>query len=328
MLENNTLEAVFTLPPEMFYPGASANACCMVFTLNKPHPSDHKTFFGYYKDDGFIKKKNIGRVDALDKWKDIEEKWIRFYKEKKVIDGLSAMTALDLQGEKEWLCEAYMETDYKQLCHDDFKLAVREHLSFLLKDNKYDIYEKINLLKPDDEIRATDKIEQLDFSKWKLFPIDHIFDIKNGKGIVQADFDNIQDGNIPCIQGGEMNYGMLGYFTDEQIADTRYAHIDEMCLTLARVGSAGCVNFHTSCFIGDKAKALTLKDKYSKFKNKYVYLFLQPILRANKYRYAYGRGVVTEIYEKIHILLPAKNGEPDWGFMEKYIKQLQYADLI
>lgn len=37
MLENNTLEAVFTLPNEIFYPGASASACCMVFTLGEPH---------------------------------------------------------------------------------------------------------------------------------------------------------------------------------------------------------------------------------------------------------------------------------------------------
>ena len=33
MLKNNTLEAVFTLPNEIFYPGASACACCMLFTL-------------------------------------------------------------------------------------------------------------------------------------------------------------------------------------------------------------------------------------------------------------------------------------------------------
>ena len=37
MLENNTLDAVFTLPNEVFYPGASVSACCMVFTLGKPH---------------------------------------------------------------------------------------------------------------------------------------------------------------------------------------------------------------------------------------------------------------------------------------------------
>ena len=61
MLEQNTLEAVFTLLNEIFYPGAAVSACCMVFTLGEPHiKSDgtvKETFFGYYKVDGFKKKK-------------------------------------------------------------------------------------------------------------------------------------------------------------------------------------------------------------------------------------------------------------------------------
>lgn len=82
MLKNNTLEAVFTLPNEIFYPGASASACCMVFTLGEPHikadGTMKETFFGYYKEDGFKKKKNLGRVEQFDndgnsKWKAIEE---------------------------------------------------------------------------------------------------------------------------------------------------------------------------------------------------------------------------------------------------------------
>lgn len=64
MLENNTLEAVFTLPNEIFYPGASACACCMLFTLGKPHVNSDgmaaKSFFGYFKNDEFKKKKNLG----------------------------------------------------------------------------------------------------------------------------------------------------------------------------------------------------------------------------------------------------------------------------
>lgn len=61
MLEKNTLDAVFTLPNEIFYPGASASACCMVFTIGEPHVkadgSVKESFFGYYKEDGFKKKK-------------------------------------------------------------------------------------------------------------------------------------------------------------------------------------------------------------------------------------------------------------------------------
>lgn len=78
MIENNTLEAVFTLPNEIFYPGASACACCMLFTLGKPHSEEKETFFGYCKDDGFKKKKNLGRVEQFNVdneslWKKIEK---------------------------------------------------------------------------------------------------------------------------------------------------------------------------------------------------------------------------------------------------------------
>ena len=57
MLVDNRLEAVFTLPAEIFYPGASVNACCMLFTLGLPHVNvdgtTNETFFGFYREDGF-----------------------------------------------------------------------------------------------------------------------------------------------------------------------------------------------------------------------------------------------------------------------------------
>ena len=66
MLKKHTLEAVFTLPDDIFYPGASVNTCVMLFKLGTPHNSEIPTFFGYYKDDGFIKRKNRGRVEKQD----------------------------------------------------------------------------------------------------------------------------------------------------------------------------------------------------------------------------------------------------------------------
>ena len=79
MLEENTLDAVFSLPIDMFYPGASAVACCMVFNLGVKHDRApiQETFFGYYKDDGFEKRKNLGRVEREENiWKIIEKKWL------------------------------------------------------------------------------------------------------------------------------------------------------------------------------------------------------------------------------------------------------------
>lgn len=146
LLVDNTLEAVFTLPSEIFYPGASVSACCMVFTLGKPHKNAdgtvNKTFFGYYKDDGHKKKKDLGRIEQFDKdnnsiWKAIEKEWLDLYRNKTVKDGLSAMQAVS--GKDEWLCEAYMKTDYSKLCEADFQQTLNNYLAYQIKEGK--IYE-------------------------------------------------------------------------------------------------------------------------------------------------------------------------------------------
>lgn len=146
ILEENTLDAVFTLPQEVFYPGSSINSCCMMFTLGKPHVMADgtipKTFFGYYKEDGHKKKKNLGRIEQFDKnnksvWKRIENEWLDLFRNKTVKDGMSAMQAVN--GDDEWLCEAYMKTDYNKLSETDFQQTLNNYLAFLLREGK--IYE-------------------------------------------------------------------------------------------------------------------------------------------------------------------------------------------
>ncbi len=145
ILEENTLDAVFTLPNEIFYPGASASACCMVFKIGTKHNdvSNPDTFFGYYKDDGFKKKKNLGRVEQIDittgksKWVEIEHEWIELYRNRRAIDGLSA--TYKVTGENEWLCEAYMKTDYSKLTEQDFQQTINDYLAYLVKEGH--IYE-------------------------------------------------------------------------------------------------------------------------------------------------------------------------------------------
>lgn len=143
LLVNNTLEAVFTLPNEIFYPGASASACMMVFTLGKPHYDDDApakdTFFGYYKDDAHKKKKNLGRIEQFDeknasKWKAVEEEWLKLYRNKTVKAGMSAMQSVT--DEDEWLVEAYMETDYSTLTVDDFQQTLNNYLAYLVKEGR------------------------------------------------------------------------------------------------------------------------------------------------------------------------------------------------
>ena len=139
MLQEHTLDAVFSLPADMFHPGASANACCMVFNLGTRHENaqNKETFFGYFKDDGFVKKKNLGRVEKTKEnstegvWNDIEAKWLDLYRNRKTETGLSVVKKVNATDE--WLCEAYMETDYSKLSDNDFEKTIREFYAFQIK---------------------------------------------------------------------------------------------------------------------------------------------------------------------------------------------------
>ena len=135
LLKEHTLDAVFSLPSEMFYPGASAVACCMVFDLGKPHKdSNRDTFFGYFKDDGFEKRKGVGRVDIKDRWNNIEETWLDLYEHRTDKAGFSVtrkVTAAD-----EWCAEAYMETDYSTLNQADFIKTVKQYIAYKFLNNE------------------------------------------------------------------------------------------------------------------------------------------------------------------------------------------------
>lgn len=136
LFQKHTLDAVFSMPDDIFYP-TGTNVCVMVWRAHCPHDSNKETFFGYCRDDGFVKRKKLGRIDAHGKWHSIQEQWLKLYSNRDVEDGLSArhkVTDAD-----EWLCEAYMRTDYSELCQEDFQQTVNDYLAYLVK--RGDVYE-------------------------------------------------------------------------------------------------------------------------------------------------------------------------------------------
>ena len=130
LMKNNKLKAVFSMPDDIFYP-TGVNTCVMVWEAHTPHNSSEETFFGYYKDDGFVKRKKLGRIDANNKWNDIFAEWIKLYKNRDIKVGLSTRKCVSYLDE--WLCEAYMETDYSKLTNKDFEQTVRDYVAYLVK---------------------------------------------------------------------------------------------------------------------------------------------------------------------------------------------------
>lgn len=133
LFKHHTLKAVFSMPDDIFYP-TGTNVCVMLWEAHTPHNKEIPTFFGYCKDDGFVKRKKLGRVDVYNKWTEIKNEWLRLYRNLEVKDGASAKQCVGWNDE--WLCEAYMKTDYSKLTENDFEQSVRDFYSFLVKNKE------------------------------------------------------------------------------------------------------------------------------------------------------------------------------------------------
>lgn len=143
LLKNHTLKAVMSMPSDLFYP-VGIVTCIVVFEAHKPHyemvkefmeekpvcKPFKKTWFGYWRDDGFIKTKQYGRIDAKNTWSSIRDRWIEMYENNEVHAGESVTRYVT--ADDEWIAEAYMETDYSKIKQDDFEAAVRNYAIFKL----------------------------------------------------------------------------------------------------------------------------------------------------------------------------------------------------
>lgn len=131
LFKYHTLKAVFSMPDDIFYP-TGVNVCVMVWEAHKSHDVKKPTFFGYCKDDGFVKRKKMGRVDYYNKWDDIKKEWLYLYENRIVKDGKSALKCVEYYDE--WLCEAYMKTDYSSLLETDFEQTIRDFYAYKVKN--------------------------------------------------------------------------------------------------------------------------------------------------------------------------------------------------
>ena len=174
---------------------------------------------------------------------------------------------------------------------------------------------------------ANIEAKSLKIDDWANFIVDDLFEIINGKGITVEEIES-NPGDFEAVQSGEGNNGVMGYISKAYCRNKGYSYCEEACLTVARSGSSGYVSFHENgCVVGDSAKILLLKKHEAK--SKQTYLFLQTLLAANRFKYTYGRKVTEALYGKTVIKLPTTtNGEPDWQYMENYVKSLPYGDRL
>ncbi|MGD0337373.1 MAG: N-6 DNA methylase [Bacteroidota bacterium] len=129
LLSEHTLEAVLSMPDQLFFNSdTNVVTSIIVVTAHKAHPKAKETYFGYWKDDGFVKRKNIGRADVFNKWSNIRSEWLSSYINKRNQAGLSVTKKVT--AEDEWCAEAYMETDYSKLTKENFETVLKRFYSY------------------------------------------------------------------------------------------------------------------------------------------------------------------------------------------------------
>jgi hypothetical protein len=156
-----------------------------------------------------------------------------------------------------------------------------------------------------------------DVEHWGGFMLDELFSFRKGKRLRKED-----------MLAGETNY--LGAISENngirQLIDAP-AIFEPNCITVNYNGSVGETFYQSVPFwASDDVNVL-----YSKgwIMNKYVALFVSTVIKANRYKFSYGRKWTLEQMRGSIIKLPiTPQGVPDWGYMEGYIKSLPYADRI
>jgi len=305
ILEQHTLEAVFSMPDELFFNSKVATVTCiMVFTAKRPHPNGKKTFFGYYKHDGFVKRKNKGRIDLHQTFeKEIKERWIRTYFNREEHAGFSVTR--EVRPESEWCAEAYMETDYSKFNAD---LCIEKMLD-------YSTFLYSNRLREDVSNRKVlSKEIPMEPISWKYFDLPILFKIASTKDPLITELT--LGGKVPYVTSSETNNGVTNFVQE-------FSEFGSNTITANRGGSVGYFFYQPIHYLATPVDVRVLVPKFEL--NPFRGIFIATVLQMEKYRYNYSRKMGTDRLNEFRIKLPEKNGEPDFELMENYIKSLPYS---
>ena len=309
LLKKHTLEAVMSMPDELFHNSDIAViTCVMIFTAHIPHPQNKKTWFGYWKDDGLIKVRKKGRIDKLSKWQNIMKEWVNSFSNREIQSGHSVMQRVSAKDE--WCAEAYMETEYETLTVNAFIKSVKEYVvyKFLNRD--------LSDISSPSMLPSSYKI---DTHKWKYFKYNDVFaKIQIAKSIDLNKLAIVKDG-INYAGRTRENNGITArvlLHDDESINEGN-------CITIPMVGASTCYSFYqeSSFFASQNILILRLPKL-----NIFNALFINNVIELERFRFSYGRTLTKSFFPQHLIKLPStRQDKVDWSFMERYIKSLPYS---
>ncbi|MBR0540731.1 MAG: restriction endonuclease subunit S [Clostridia bacterium] len=156
----------------------------------------------------------------------------------------------------------------------------------------------------------------LHVDEWKEFTIPKLFgEVKIAKS---ADIGNLEEGVVPFVGRTDIDNGIQGFVSPREVTKGH-------CITISMVGTNVAL-YQEKDFQASQNISILRKEIISKE----MALFICSIINYEmRLKYSYGRTVGKTNIEQMILKLPADlDGNPDWQFMEDYIKSLPYGDRI
>ncbi|ARM67822.1 restriction endonuclease subunit S [Staphylococcus caprae] len=153
---------------------------------------------------------------------------------------------------------------------------------------------------------------ELNQVEWKVFEMDNIFRFVQGKS---KGLNHLKKGgNVPYLAAKYNNNGVLTFVETENNLMSK-----GNCISFIRngEGSMGLSIYKSENHIATS----DITNGYNDFLNRYTGKFISTIsnLVRGKYNFGYKRSLTRLKKEKIK--LPTKNNQPDYDFMEQYMKR-------
>lgn len=167
---------------------------------------------------------------------------------------------------------------------------------------------------------------KLNVENWKEYQIGELFDVVYGVNLeLNACIETTKNDPeaVNFVSRSKDNNGVTAYV--KRIKDLEPQSAET--ITVAGGGSSVLSTFvQDEPFYSGRDLYLLIPKKQYKHISKEVKLFICSVIVKNKYKYSYGRQA-NKTLPYIQLKLPTKNNQPDWQFMENYIKSLHYKPL-
>lgn len=200
----------------------------------------------------------------------------------------------------------------------DFINEFMETVESVERESKGSIRDSLNT-----ENLRMETCEKVDVHNWGEFELGKLFEkIYKAKANVKGELETIdypKEGYIPFITRTENNNATDAYVSLSEIYSFE-------------TGNAIIIGDTTSTIFYQKSDFATgdhIVVCRAKWMNEYTALFIKSVIDKNRYRYNYGRAFKMDLIKKTIVKLPEDNqGNPDFSYMESYIKRFPYADRL